>query len=294
MAEWDTSYINDLPDSAFLLIEPGGHKDAAGKTVPRTLRHFPVRNAGGSIDDDHLRNALGRIPQAESLTAGQREAAMTKAKSLARNHPSIGGPSGTYEGEAGSGRSLEATGLEVRSFAVELELRGGINGRTLVGRAVPYGKVVEIPGGRERFVMGAFAHQIASGQVGQVHLYASHRRRLDGELPLARTSALEERADGCWGEWALPHTTDADNALELYRSGTVSGLSIGFKSPTGGSVKGTDGVIERRRAHLDHVTLTPSPVYADAAVVAVRSSSGAFEAERAERDRLVRAARGAP
>jgi HK97 family phage prohead protease len=273
MAEWDTSYINDLPDSAFLLIEPGGHKDREGKTVPRTLRHFVVRNAAGNVDDPHLRNALARIPQASSLSPGQRETAMSKAKGLARQHPTIGGPSGTYEGEAGSGRSaLPATGLEVRSFEVDLELRGGIDGRTLVGRAVPYGVTVDVGAYRERFVAGAFAEQIKGGQLHTVHLYASHRRRIEGDLPLAKTSALEERSDGAWGEWRLPHTTDADNALELFRSGTVSGLSIGFKSPQGGSVKGADGVIERRRAHLDHVVLTPHPVYADAGVVSVRSA----------------------
>ena len=48
---------NDLPDSAFAHIEPGGTKDASGKTVPRSLRHFPVHDAA------HVRNALARAPQ---------------------------------------------------------------------------------------------------------------------------------------------------------------------------------------------------------------------------------------
>ena len=49
--------INDLPDSAFAYIEPGGKKDADGKTTPRSLRHFPVHDAA------HVRNALARAPQ---------------------------------------------------------------------------------------------------------------------------------------------------------------------------------------------------------------------------------------
>lgn len=48
---------NDLPDSAFAFIEPGGSKDASGKTIPRSKRHFPVQ------DEAHARNALARAPQ---------------------------------------------------------------------------------------------------------------------------------------------------------------------------------------------------------------------------------------
>lgn len=49
--------INDLPDSDFAYIEPGGTKDASGKTVPRSLRHFPIQ------DKAHVADALGRAPQ---------------------------------------------------------------------------------------------------------------------------------------------------------------------------------------------------------------------------------------
>ncbi len=62
-AVWTTAYMNDLPDSSFLYIEPGGSKDADGKTTPRSLRHLPYKDAQGKIDLPHLRNALARIPQ---------------------------------------------------------------------------------------------------------------------------------------------------------------------------------------------------------------------------------------
>ena len=65
-AEWDTEYINNLPDSAFATIGAGGEKDADGKTIPRTLRHLPFKNAQGNIDLPHLRNALARLNQIES------------------------------------------------------------------------------------------------------------------------------------------------------------------------------------------------------------------------------------
>ena len=62
-AAWTRAFVNDLPDSAFLHVEPGGATDDAGKTVPRNLRHFPVRGADGKVDLPHLRNAIARIPQ---------------------------------------------------------------------------------------------------------------------------------------------------------------------------------------------------------------------------------------
>jgi DNA adenine methylase len=62
-AAWSRAFVNDLPDGAFLYVEPGGKKDESGRTVPRNLRHFPVRGADGKVDLPHLRNALARIPQ---------------------------------------------------------------------------------------------------------------------------------------------------------------------------------------------------------------------------------------
>lgn len=56
-AEMSGKAINDLPDSAFAYIEPGGTKDEGGKTTPRSKRHFPVH------DEAHARNALARAPQ---------------------------------------------------------------------------------------------------------------------------------------------------------------------------------------------------------------------------------------
>jgi|PlaIllAssembly_1097288.scaffolds.fasta_scaffold151339_2 cation transport regulator ChaB len=51
--------LNDLPDSIFAYIEPGGEKDESGKTVPRSLRHFPMH------DEAHVRNNLTRLSQSE-------------------------------------------------------------------------------------------------------------------------------------------------------------------------------------------------------------------------------------
>lgn len=56
-AEASTQSMNDRPDSDFAYVEDGGKKDESGKTVPRSLRHFPIYDAA------HVRNALSRAPQ---------------------------------------------------------------------------------------------------------------------------------------------------------------------------------------------------------------------------------------
>ena len=74
---------NNLPDSAFLYIAPGGEKDAEGKTKPRSLRKFPVYNAQGNPDPSHIRNALARLGDPKSdIPASARAAAKRKAEQL--------------------------------------------------------------------------------------------------------------------------------------------------------------------------------------------------------------------
>jgi HK97 family phage prohead protease len=294
-AVWPAAYVNDLPDSAFLLITPGGTK-TGGKT-DGAHRFFPVYGSDGKLDDAHLANALARIPQATTLTADQRAAAMTAAKALAKNHPTMTGPAGTYAGQAGSGRSIgpgaidvrsslvdpippEALGIQERTFELIMELRSAGDGRTLFGRAVPYGVIADVGRFRERFQAGVFSRQVGSGQVGQVKLYDAHSDRLDGRHPIGRTVGLREQPDGLYGEWHLFDTSAAEDALKLVRAQEVTGLSVGFSAKGGGSRRGDDGVIDRIAAHLDHVALTHEPVYADAQVMGVRSRLPELEAER--------------
>ena len=68
--------INDLPDSDFAYIEPGGKK-VDGKTVPRSLRHLPIQDAA------HVRNALARLSQTK-ISAEAKSKALKKIKSAAK------------------------------------------------------------------------------------------------------------------------------------------------------------------------------------------------------------------
>jgi len=82
-AVWSTAFVNDLPDSAFLYVQSGGKKDSDGKTVPRSNRHFPYKDANGKVDLPHLRNAIARIPQAGSwLSSSLKSSLQAKARAM--------------------------------------------------------------------------------------------------------------------------------------------------------------------------------------------------------------------
>jgi hypothetical protein len=85
-AVWTTAFINDLPDSSFAIVLPGGEKDEDGKTTPRSLRKLPYKGADGEVDVAHLRNALARLSQTDGLTDEQRTEVGRQLKAAAREH----------------------------------------------------------------------------------------------------------------------------------------------------------------------------------------------------------------
>ncbi len=90
-AKWSAAYVNDLPDSAFLYIEPGGEKDEDGKTVPRSLRKLPVKDAEGNYDCPHLANAAARANQVKlsdgsTISESLAEELKNKAQNLYQEH----------------------------------------------------------------------------------------------------------------------------------------------------------------------------------------------------------------
>src|SRR5205807_1861070 len=82
-AQWTAKYKNDLPDSSFAYVAPGGTKDSDGKTTPRSLRYFPYKDVDGSPDKAHVKNALARIPQSKVSDAAK-ASALKKVKAAAK------------------------------------------------------------------------------------------------------------------------------------------------------------------------------------------------------------------
>ena len=134
-AVWTTAFVNSLPDSAFLYIEDGGTKDDEGKTVPRTLRHFPYKDSGGKVDLPHLRNALARIPQS-SLPQDVQDRLTKKAQSILAGENADDGKSahGTSElrRTGGTGAAVATKTGRMLSKANETELRTALMALTKV------------------------------------------------------------------------------------------------------------------------------------------------------------------
>lgn len=58
---WSAAYVHALPDSAFLAVKPGGELDEESKTVPRSYRTLPIRDADGALDQGRLRQAIDAV-----------------------------------------------------------------------------------------------------------------------------------------------------------------------------------------------------------------------------------------
>ena len=197
MAVWSTAYINDLPDSAFLYIEPGGSKDSEGKTTPRSLRHFPYKDASGNVDLPHLRNALSRIPQS-NLSSDLKARLTTKAQRI-----------------LGSDRSESMTTIAVRDgeFRFEgaheslFELRDGDAGPTLIGHFAVFDQWAEINSRFEgnfieRIAPGAFRKTFAENRSNMRVLF-QHGKDFLGEQILGKIQSLEEDGRGARYEVSL-------------------------------------------------------------------------------------------
>jgi Escherichia/Staphylococcus phage prohead protease len=260
-AEWSAAFINDLPDSSFLYIEPGGTKDDAGKTAPRSLRHFPVKDASGAVDMPHLRNALSRIPQSSlSQDVKDRVAAMAQKMMDAMN------------------RSAPDPEFEVRGTDLwpdeDIELRATGDGLTLEGYAAVFDKPsVPIPGGprgpfTETIRPGAFTGALARSP--DVMLRYQHNLTT---LPLARTRsgtlALSETERGLFARAELPDNEIGRPVRDAIRRGDISGMSFRFRVPSKQGEKWSSDYSTRELREVvigSEISVVDFPAYPDTSV----------------------------
>ena len=153
--------------------------------------------------------------------------------------------------------------LLTRSVA-DLEIRE--DGRTAIGRLVPYGEVTDImdPTGevyKEVFVRGAFEGAVSVPE--RIDLRYSHDGGFDNVL--GQGYELSEEDDGLYGAFRL-YESVATRARDVL-NGHAKHLSVGFY-PIKSRRRG--GVVERVKAYLEHVAATSTPAYAGAEVLSVR------------------------
>ncbi len=183
----------------------------------------------------------------------------------------------------------DRTGREVlvRTFAAQAQMA---DDRTIDVRVVPFDEVIEaadppkyIPF-REQFMPGVFAHQenaanriyLRAGQGHDSITYEGERKPgLAGVVGHGQT--LVGRTDGYYARFKMHSGAEADTARELVADGVYTGVSAEFYPAK--NIRTRDGIVQRAKAHLESVLLTPTPAYSKAQILAMREDEVTLEAE---------------
>lgn len=265
MAQLSTDAVNNLPDSAFAYIEPGGAKDPAGKTVPRSKRHFPVH------DEAHVRNALSRAPQSPFG-----KMAMPKIMSAARKfgvnvsgaHRSAFGeptPEGFPE------RRFTRFPLEVRQAHPEAP-------KHIYGYAACFGKLSRKLGGFVEQVSPTAFNEARTDNWPDVVCRFNHK----DDLLLGTTHAhtLELRLDGTGLLYDVEPPQSRQDIIEYCQRGDIRHSSFAFRVFPGGDEWGiSEFNYPMRTLHsVQLVDVAPvlDPAYPDS-TAAARALNGAVE-----------------
>lgn len=142
--------------------------------------------------------------------------------------------------------------LPIRNLSTRADDDGTL---TLEGLAVPYGVDLDYGGLVERFAVDAFDAATVPG----TPLLWSHQR----DEPVGHITDARNSPEGLHIQARVFPTMRGRDAITLLKSGSLSGLSVGFE-PLGW----TEG--EYARAKLHELSLTPLPAYDDARVTATR------------------------
>jgi hypothetical protein len=85
-ARWSQRYKNQLPDSHFFYVAPGGRKVRTTRgtfTIPKSKRKLPYVNLSGRVDASHVRNAISRAGQRKTdIPAAEKRRIQARARRL--------------------------------------------------------------------------------------------------------------------------------------------------------------------------------------------------------------------
>jgi hypothetical protein len=263
MAVLSSSARDNLPDSAFAYIEPGGKK-VNGKTVPGKLRHFPVHDA------NHVRNALARIAQGARFGDQAKGKVMAAAKRYGVEHE-----------DASTGRSFDSLYPEVRFLADVPEIRSIDDGPPhIAGYAAAFGKLSRRLGGFVERVMPTAFNEARDASWPDMVCRYNHKDDMVLGTTAAGTLTLDIDERGLRYDVIPPN--HRGDVVELVQRGDVRYSSFAFRC----MVPGTDdewGITDynfpmrslHKVAPLD-VAPVLDPAYRDTSAVA-RNMTGAVE-----------------
>jgi HK97 family phage prohead protease len=291
-AQMAAASINDLPDSAFAYIEPGGKKDEQGKTVPRSKRHFPIHDAA------HVRNALARAPQSPFG-----DKAMPKIRAAAKKFGIE--VSGDSSSRSESDMLLPASDF-IRAVALDdIRIRSGGTGRTVEAYAAVFDEPAEVADQDGHYYevnhRDAFTRSIERHR-GRFPVVYHHGMTLAGtpsergSVPVGVSTEVRPDKRGVFTVSEYGRTELADEVLEQIRMGSIKAQSYGgrfLKSDPelryGARHRpGPDGklrTVTRLVIAMREFGPTPFPAFTNAAITGVRAQQmlGALLAAPADR-----------
>lgn len=228
-AQMSRAAINDLPDSAFAYIEPGGSKDETGRTVPRSLRHFPVHDA------DHVRAALTRIGQGARFG----DKAMGKVRKAAHKYGvTISEPAqrDLNIDDASDDEPGEHRNLSLRNYNFELRSVDR-SGRRLVGTVAMFNRRTRIPdrgGDFEEELHPGFARRSLREFGMPVMQYDHGKCARTGTVPIGRYDSFQETRTGYDVEGELFDNALVEPIRQAIQGGAIKGMSFRFHVVKGG------------------------------------------------------------
>jgi HK97 family phage prohead protease len=290
-AEMTASSINDLPDSDFAYIAPGGTKDGSGRTVPRSNRYLPVH------DKTHVQNALARLPQTD-IPAAAKAQALTKIKAAARRF----GVDASDDGGGGSSAS-RADPVYFRTYELEdihivRAAQGDSTGRLVEAYATAFNSPAEIQDFEGHYIEeidpAAFNKVLADigrsrAGFGKVKVMYNHGMTIHGtpsergSMPIATPVEIRPEARGLLTLARYSDTPFADEVLENIRNGSITAQSF-----TGRIVRSTPQLrpgdryrprggqlprVRRTELGLKEFGPTPFEAYSGAEILGVRMST---------------------
>lgn len=174
-----------------------------------------------------------------------------------------------------------------------------ISGRTLTTRIATYGRTYNIGPHLERIRRGAFKDAMSRPRGALRWRHHGERPGDDDTLEnfYGVMTALREEGDQVIADFEVFPGPREDKLLRLVSSETITGVSMAAVVRESQKINTPAGpVIEITRiGHLDGVSITPSPAYDDAKVMAIREATrAAVDAERAFWASLTSSGRSAP
>lgn len=163
-------------------------------------------------------------------------------------------------------RAIELDTMEVQ----------GAEGRTLVARLLRWDVENEVTDdGREFYTevweRGSFANTIKRAEQSNRKwpMFLNHKR---SEAPIGAVASIHERDDGPWMTAKLSNTSGGNDALELYRDGALTSVSVGATVLRSRRV---ERAIHRMEVAVREVSMTPFNQLIGADIMALRSHEAA-------------------